>query len=98
GRSVTADHQLLLGDAFQLDPRAAAPARFVNGFGLLADDAFEPALAHLGEKLFRITADFRGIANRIGGLAEQLAQNRTTLAQWFLPQISAVVMEQIENI
>src|SRR5688572_12562793 len=37
-RSEAADHELLLGDTFQFDPRAAAASDFVNRVALLADD------------------------------------------------------------
>ena len=71
----------------------AAAAGFVNGIAQFSDDALEPAAAHLFEELQRIALDFRGLANRFGGVAQEAAHLCAPLVEWLREEIVAVEMQ-----
>src|SRR5438477_10617186 len=98
GRSVATDDKLLLGHALQFDPSSAAPARFVNGITLLADESFQTALLNFRQQRL-------GFASKLSGEANNLTRRRNQPRQRFLPQsqrqpyqTAAIPLQEIEHV
>src|SRR5207302_1703763 len=97
-RRVTADHEFLFVNAFELDPCAAPPSRLVFGAALFADQALQAALLHFHEQRFYIAANLTRISNRIRNAFTNFRENLLSLLNREFKQALAIQLQQIEYV
>ncbi len=97
GDAVAADDELLVAEAFDLQP-ARRPARHVRLVGLLGDDAFEAEAAGLRENLVAMSDDVFAVADGVGRALQQLAQDLFAVRQRLIAQVAPVELQDVEHV
>src|SRR5205814_5640772 len=80
-RSVTADHEFLLINAFDFDPDPTATTWLVNGIALFADQSFQSAALDLGHQIGSASAELTREAEQVAPFRHDSGEQLLALSE-----------------